>query len=86
MRAFAVPSGGLLFPQYFDNGNAAFLDTPLSWNELAVQFPSEYCQIDMTGQSTASQTRVRRLPITHQSMGPLVGTITHTISGVPPRA
>ena len=49
MRAFAVPSGGLLFPQYFDNGNAAFLDTTLSWNELAVQFPSEYCQIDMTG-------------------------------------
>ncbi|MGB1659042.1 MAG: hypothetical protein ACPHHS_00950 [Candidatus Poseidoniaceae archaeon] len=32
MRAFAVPSGGLLFPQYFDNGNAAFLDTTLSWN------------------------------------------------------
>ena len=49
MRAFAVPSGGLLFPQYFDNGNAAFLDTTLSWNEVAVQFPSEYCQIDMTG-------------------------------------
>ena len=49
MRAFAVPSGGLLFPQYFDNGNAAFLDTTLSWNEVAMQFPSEYCQIDMTG-------------------------------------
>ena len=25
MRAFSVPSGGLMFPQYFDNGNAAFL-------------------------------------------------------------
>jgi len=49
MRAFAVPSGGLLFPQYFDNGNAAFLDTTLSWNELAVQFPSEYCHLDSTG-------------------------------------
>lgn len=49
MRAFPVPSGGLLFPSYFDNGNAAFMDTSLSWNELAVQFPSEYCQIDRTG-------------------------------------
>ena len=49
MRAFPVPSGGLLFPSYFDNGNAAFMDTSLSWNELAVQFPSEYCQIDRSG-------------------------------------
>ncbi len=49
MRAFPVPSGGLLFPSYFDNGNAAFMDTTLSWNELEVQFPSEYCQIDRTG-------------------------------------
>ena len=49
MRAFAIPSGGLLFPNYFDNGNAAFMDTSLSWNELEVQFPSEYCQIDSSG-------------------------------------
>ncbi len=49
MRAFPVPSGGLLFPSYFDNGNAAFMDTTLSWNELEVQFPSEYCQIDRSG-------------------------------------
>lgn len=49
MRAFAIPSGGLLFPNYFDNGNAAFMDTSLSWNELEVQFPSEYCQIDRSG-------------------------------------
>lgn len=49
MRAFAIPSGGLLFPSYFDNGNAAFMDTSLSWNELEVQFPSEYCQIDSSG-------------------------------------
>ena len=49
MRAFPVPSGGLLFPSYFDNGNAAFMDTSLSWNELDVQFPSEYCQIDRSG-------------------------------------
>ena len=49
MSAFPVPSGGLLFPSYFDNGNAAFMDTSLSWNELAVQFPSEYCQIDRSG-------------------------------------
>ena len=25
------------------------MDTTLSWNELAVQFPSEYCQIDRKG-------------------------------------
>lgn len=49
MRAFPVPSGGLLFPSYFNNGNAAFMDTTLSWNELEVQFPSEYCQIDRSG-------------------------------------
>jgi len=49
MRAFPVPSGGLLFPSYFDNGNAAYMDTTLSWNELDVQFPSEYCQIDRAG-------------------------------------
>ena len=49
MRAFPVPSGGLLFPSYYDNGNAAYMDTSLSWNELYVQFPSEYCQIDSAG-------------------------------------
>lgn len=49
MRAFSVPSGGLLFPSYYDNGNAAYMDTTLSWNELEVVFPSEYCQIDRSG-------------------------------------
>jgi len=49
MRAFPVPSGGLIFPAYYNNGNAAYMDTTLSWNELAVQFPSEYCQIDRAG-------------------------------------
>ena len=49
MRAFPVPSGGLLFPSYYTNGNAAYMDTTLSWNELEVQFPSEYCQIDRAG-------------------------------------
>ena len=49
MRAFPVPTGGLIFPAYYDNGNAAYMDTTLSWNELSVQFPSEYCQIDSTG-------------------------------------
>jgi len=49
MRAFSVPSGGLLFPSYYDNGHAAFMDTTLSWNELEVVFPSEYCQIDRSG-------------------------------------
>ena len=49
MRAFPLPSGGIIFPSYYNNGNAAYMDTTLSWNELAVQFPSEYCQIDRTG-------------------------------------
>lgn len=49
MRAFPLPSGGLVFPAYYNNGNAAYMDTTLSWNELEVQFPSEYCQIDRTG-------------------------------------
>ncbi len=49
MRSFPLPSGGLLFPNYYDSGNAAYMDTTLSWNELEVQFPSEYCQIDTTG-------------------------------------
>ena len=34
MRAFPVHSGGLLFPSYYSNGNAAYMDTTLSWNEL----------------------------------------------------
>ena len=49
MRAFPMPSGGLIFPSYYNNGNAAYMDTSLSWNELYVQFPSEYCQIDSVG-------------------------------------
>ena len=49
MRAFPMPSGGLIFPSYYNNGNAAYMDTSLSWNELYVQFPSEYCQIDSAG-------------------------------------
>ncbi|MCH1588622.1 MAG: hypothetical protein L7S02_05450 [Flavobacteriales bacterium] len=49
MRAFSVPSGGLLFPSYYDSGNAAYMDTTLSWNEIEVMFPSEYCQIDRSG-------------------------------------
>ncbi len=49
MRAFPLPSGGLIFPSYYNNGNAAYMDTTLSWNELSVQFPSEYCHIDRAG-------------------------------------
>ena len=49
MRAFPLPSGGLIFPSYYNNGNAAYMDTTLSWNELSVQFPSEYCHIDRSG-------------------------------------
>lgn len=49
MRAFPMPSGGLIFPNYYNNGNAAYMDTTLSWNELEVQFPSEYCHFDSAG-------------------------------------
>ena len=45
----SLPSGGLIFPAYYNNGNAAYMDTTLSWNELEVQFPSGYCQIDRKG-------------------------------------
>ncbi|MED5271875.1 MAG: hypothetical protein VX613_03195, partial [Candidatus Thermoplasmatota archaeon] len=31
MRAFPVPSGGLYFPDYFVNGDDAYLDTNLDW-------------------------------------------------------
>ena len=44
-----MPTGGLIFPSYYSNGNAAYMDTTLSWNELEVQFPSEYCHYDSTG-------------------------------------
>ena len=35
-----MPGSGLMFPQYFDDGTAAFLDTTLSWNRVAMEFPS----------------------------------------------
>ena len=31
MRAFPIPQGGLLFPNYFDNGDDAYLGTALTW-------------------------------------------------------
>ena len=49
MRAFPMPTGGLIFPSYYSNGNAAYMDTTLSWNQLEVQFPSEYCHYDSSG-------------------------------------
>ncbi len=49
MRSFAIPEGGLYFPQYFSDGSSAFLDTSLNWNKHDVMFPSEYCQIDSAG-------------------------------------
>ena len=63
MRAFPMPSGGLVFPAYYNNGNAAFMDTSLSWNELFVQFPSEYCQIDSSGINTSQQNNVYPLHV-----------------------
>ena len=49
MRAFAIPDGGLYFPQYFNDGTSAFLDTSLNWNKHNLVMPSEYCQIDSVG-------------------------------------
>ena len=49
MRAFPVPSGGLYFPSYFNDGTSAFLDTSLNWNKHNMIMPSEYCQIDTSG-------------------------------------
>ena len=54
MRAFPVPTGGLMFPQYFNDGSAAFLDTTLSWNQVAIQFPSEYCHISHNARDLTS--------------------------------
>ena len=50
MRAFPVPSGGLYFPDYFDNDVDAYLDTSLSWwaatNSNGSSLPSQYCSFD----------------------------------------
>ena len=40
MRAFPLPSGGIIFPSYYNNGNAAYMDTTL-FMERTAQFPSE---------------------------------------------
>lgn len=61
MRAFPVPSGGLYFPNYFDGGRDAFLDTSLNWWEATTlngnSLPSEYCSLDS---STALHCVVRQ--------------------------
>ena len=53
MRAFPVPSGGLYFPNYFVNGDDAFLDTNLDWYKAETMggnsLPSEYCAFDSSG-------------------------------------
>ncbi|RZD44199.1 MAG: hypothetical protein CXT69_06325 [Methanobacteriota archaeon] len=50
MRAFPVPSGGLYFPSFFDDGGDAFLDTSLDWYRATTaegnSLPSEYCSFD----------------------------------------
>ncbi len=53
MRAFPVPSGGLYFPDYFVNGDDAYLDTNLDWYKAETMegnsLPSEYCAFDSSG-------------------------------------
>lgn len=49
MRAFPFPDGGVIFPNYYSDGTAAYMDTNLAWNQLNVEFPSEYCQITSEG-------------------------------------
>ena len=50
MRAFPVPSGGLYFPDFFDDGGDAWLDTSLNWWRATTaggeSLPSEYCALD----------------------------------------
>ena len=53
MRAFPVPSGGLYFPNYFVNGDDAYVDTNLDWWKATTKegnsLPSEYCAFDSSG-------------------------------------
>ncbi len=53
MRAFPVPSGGLYFPDYFVNGDDAYLDTNLDWHKAETMegnsLPSQYCAFDSSG-------------------------------------
>jgi hypothetical protein len=50
MRSFPVPTGGLYFPNYFVNGDDAYLDTNLDWWKATTvggnSLPSEYCSYD----------------------------------------
>ena len=50
MRAFPVPSGGLYFPSFFNDGGDAWLDTSLNWWRAETSggnsLPSEYCALD----------------------------------------
>ena len=53
MRSFPVPSGGLYFPNYFVNGDDAYLDTNLDWWKGVTMggnsLPSQYCAFDSSG-------------------------------------
>ena len=53
MRAFPVPSGGLYFPDYFVDGDDAYLDTSLNWwtgvTMNGSSLPSQYCSFDSSG-------------------------------------
>ena len=50
MRGFPVPSGGAYFPNFFNDGGDAFLDTSLNWWRATTiegnSLPSEYCAFD----------------------------------------
>ncbi len=50
MRSFPVPSGGLYFPNYFQDGGDAWVDTNLDWWRAETpdgnSLPSQYCAID----------------------------------------
>ena len=53
MRSFPVPSGGLYFPNYFVNGDDAYVDTSLNWWKATTMggnsLPTEYCAFDSSG-------------------------------------
>jgi len=53
MDAVPIPTGGLLMPKYFNNGDSAFLDTNLIWRRYrepeGVTIPAPHLVIDSTG-------------------------------------
>ena len=67
MRAFPVPSGGLYFPNYFVNGDDAYLDTNLEWwrgeTTEGHNLLSQYCAFDSS--AALHCVKLEGLALTH---------------------